>query len=187
MATIEVKSTLDQDGVNQSVGAARAVKQLIPSRQGIVRPIANFVVAYAGPASMSTAFRWIRNAYADSSLSDPQFVPACGLRNMIPSSALDGVFILGKGSCLFENNIGYLSGGGYYNSDPNMAWSVADCNVGSLALFFAVLLGLVSRDELIPWPYFAAHPWPNPTFHRIDTPILTSSAAVHAVPPSLDS
>jgi hypothetical protein len=170
VATIEVKSTLDQDGVNQTVGAARAVKNLTASRQGIVRPIASYMVAYAGPANMSTAFGWIRNAYAARFLSDPQLEPACGPRNMIPSSALDGVFILGKGSCLFENNVGYLSGAGYYNSDPNMTWSVADCEIGSLALFFAVLLGLVTRDNLIPWPYFSAHPWPNPTFHRIDTP-----------------
>jgi hypothetical protein len=187
VATIEVKSTLDQDGVNQSVGAARAVKQLSPSRQGVFRPIASYVVAYAGPANMSTAFGWIRNAYADLALSDPQFEPAFGPRNLISSPALDGIFILGKGSCLFENNVGYLSGAGYYNNDPNMAWSVSSCEVGSLALFFAALLGLVSSDDLIPWPYFAAHPMPNPTFHRIDTPAPTASAANDAEPAALDS
>jgi hypothetical protein len=180
VATIEVKSTLDQDGVNQSVSAARAVKELTPSRLGSVRPIANYVVAYAGPVNMSTAFGWIRNAYADGSLFDPQFEPAYQPRHMIPSSALDGVFVLGRGSCLFENNVGYLSGGGYHNNDPNMAWSVVDCNRGSLALFFAVLLGLVSR------PYFASQPWPNPAFHRIDMPAPTPSAAIEVVPPSLD-
>lgn len=177
VATIEVKSTLDHDGITQSVNAARAVKELIPSRQGLFLPIANYVVAYAGPANMSTAFGWIRNAYAARQLSDPQFGPANGPRNMIASSALDGVFILGKGSCLFENNIGYLHDGAYYNGDPNMAWSVSSCQVGSLALFFAALLGLVSRDDLIPWPYFASHPWPNPTFDRIDTPTPPPFAA----------
>jgi hypothetical protein len=138
VATVEVKSTLDQDGITQSVNAARAVKDLSPSRQGVFRPIANYVVAYAGPANMSTAFDWIRNAYAARQLADPQFAPARGPRNMIPSPALDGVFILGKGACLFENGIGYLQGGAYYNNDPNMAWSVSTCQVGSLALFFAV-------------------------------------------------
>jgi hypothetical protein len=177
VATIEVKSTLDQDGITQSVNAARAVKELIPSRQGVFRPIANYVVAYAGPANMSTAFGWIRNAYAARQLSDPQFEPAQGPRNMIPSPALDGIFILGKGACLFENSIGYLQGGAYYSSDPNMAWSVSSYQVGSLALFFAVLLGLISRDDLIPWPYFASHAWPNPTFHRIDTAAPPPSAA----------
>jgi hypothetical protein len=59
---------------------------------------------YSGEANMSTAFGWIRNAYAARQLSDPQFGPN-GPRYMIASSALDGVFILGKGACLFENNI----------------------------------------------------------------------------------
>jgi hypothetical protein len=63
------------------------------SRQGLFRPIANYVVAYAGLANMSTAFGWIRNAYEARQLSDPQFEPAHGPRNMIASSALDGVFI----------------------------------------------------------------------------------------------
>jgi len=98
VATVEVKSTLDQDGITQSVNAARAVKELTASRQGSFRPIANYVVAYAGPANMSTAFGWIRNAYVAGQLSDPQFEPSFVPRNMIASSALDGVFILGKGS-----------------------------------------------------------------------------------------
>lgn len=176
VATIEVKSTLDADGIDQSVGAARAVKLLSPSHIGLVRPIANYVIAYAGPAQMSTAYGWIRNAYTARQLSDPHFVPAFGPRNMVSSSALDGVFILGKGACLFENNVGYLHGAEYYNSDPAMAWSISSCDRGSLALFFAALLGLVAQPHLNPWPYFSSHAQPPVTFDRIDTPLPAAPA-----------
>src|SRR5208282_287716 len=73
VATIEVKSTLDQSGVDQVVGAGLATKSLVRSTTGLTRPIANFIVAYAGPAQMSTVFNWIRNAYSARQLSDPLF------------------------------------------------------------------------------------------------------------------
>lgn len=180
VATIEVKSTLDQDGVDQVVGAGLATKSLVRSTTGLARPIANFIVAYAGPAQMSTVFNWIRNAYSARQLSDPLFATQAMPRRMIDSAALNGVFVLGKGACLFENDIGYLHDGLYYNADPNLAWSISDCERGSLALFFAVLLGLASSSqspELNPWPYFGSHTLPPVTFERIDAQEPDSDSA----------
>ena len=173
VATIEIKSTLDECGVNQVVGAGLGIRSLVRSTTGLTRPIATFVMAYAGPAQMSTVFGWIRNAYNSRHLSDPHFVPLTMPRHLIDSAALNGVFVLGKGACLFENDIGYLHGGQYYNGDPDSAWSISDCDRGSLALFFAVLLGLVTSSQpsqLNPWPYFASHTLPPVAFERIDTP-----------------
>lgn len=171
VATIEVKSRLTRGGVNQVVGAGVATKSLIRSTSGLTRPIATFIVAYAGPAHMSTVFNWIRNAYTSRHLSDPHFVPETMPRHMIDSAALNGVFVLGRGACLFENDIGYLHGGHYFNADPDSAWSITNYERGSLALFFAVLLGLVASSQhtqFDPWPYFAYHPMPTVTFERID-------------------
>lgn len=167
VATIEVKSTLDPSGVDQGIKAGVATKSLVRSTNGKLRPISSFIVAYAGPAKMSTVFGWIEHAYMSNGLSDPQFVPEICPRNMVDSAALNGVFVLGKGACLFENDIGYLRGEHYYNADPNAAWSISDCERGSLALFFAVLLGLGLSPQLDPWPYFATHPIPPVTFDRI--------------------
>lgn len=68
IATIEVKSILDQQGINQSVLAANKAKNLTPNitrsfSTGWTPPkVLNFVVAYDGPSQMSTVHQWILTA-----------------------------------------------------------------------------------------------------------------------------
>ena len=171
LATIEIKSVLDQAGVDQAVAAAAAAKCLhVSTTGGLRRSIANYIVAYRGAASMSTVFGWIRNAYATNGLVDPHYHPSSD-RKWISSPALDGVFVLGKGFCLYENDIGFLDQA-VLNENPDATWSTGDCTRGALAVLFAALLGLTAEnrpDKLNPWPYFASLQRPPITFTRIDS------------------
>ena len=65
VATIEVKSTLDKDGVRQAVSAASKAKSyerhLVRAFEVGYHPpaILNYVVAYDGPARMETVRNWV--------------------------------------------------------------------------------------------------------------------------------
>jgi hypothetical protein len=64
IATIEVKSTLTSQELENATKASNAAKQLSPNvvqsfRTGYIPPkILNYVVAYDGPASMKTVYGW---------------------------------------------------------------------------------------------------------------------------------
>lgn len=78
VATIEVKSTLDRDELQKSMRAARASKQLTQHvvtafTTGYQPPgILNYVVAYDGPAKMSTIHGWISPIHAALGISAPR-------------------------------------------------------------------------------------------------------------------
>jgi hypothetical protein len=98
VATIEVKSILDQAAIDQSVKAAHASKSLTPNinwdfSSGWVPPgILNFVVAYTGPAQMSTVHSWIQNSHTNHNIPLPTWNQ--DNRMSVPGTALDGVFLL---------------------------------------------------------------------------------------------
>jgi hypothetical protein len=107
IATIEVKSILDQSAMDQSVGAAFNAKSLTPNIQrtftsGWIAPkILNYVVAYSGPAQMSTAHNWILNSHRTLNIPLPTWTQQNKLQT--PGSALDGVFLLQKGFITLDN------------------------------------------------------------------------------------
>ena len=107
-------------------------------------PIANYVVAYGGAAKMETVFGWIADSYKKLNLSDPEF--GSGDRRFMPSAALDGVYLLGVGACIFENNVGFLNAE-KYQMYPKARCSVLDCERGALLMLFGGLLGLVQGRE----------------------------------------
>jgi hypothetical protein len=137
VATIEVKSTLDEEGTLNAIKAARKTKQLQATGSLVIRPIGNYIVAYAGPAKMETVFGWIANSYRALELSDPDFGHAD--RTFIPSAALDGVYILGVGACIFENNIGFSQN--YSLAYPTASWSIIDTDRGALFLAIRCIAG----------------------------------------------
>ena len=108
VATIEVKSVLDQAAIDQSVKAAHAAKSLTPniirtSYAGWIPPrVLNFVVAYTGPAQMSTVHSWIQNSHRNQDIPLPTW--NMGNRVLVPGTALDGVFLLQKGFVKLDNS-----------------------------------------------------------------------------------
>jgi hypothetical protein len=93
---------------------------------------------------METVFGWIENVYRKLGLLDPDNLRSMGARRML-STALDGVYLLGVGACIFENNVGFLQG--YFAQEfPEARWSIVNTEVGALFLMFAGLLGLSQGD-----------------------------------------
>ncbi|HGB0532393.1 TPA: DUF6602 domain-containing protein, partial [Salmonella enterica subsp. enterica serovar Virchow] len=101
IATIEVKSLLDQSAIDQSVKAAHNAKVLNPSinksfSTGWVPPkIINYVVAYDGPAQMNTVYNWILNSHQTNRIPLPSWNQQT--KYQTPGTALDGVVLLNKG------------------------------------------------------------------------------------------
>lgn len=110
VATIEIKSTLDASGIDQSVRAAHAAKILQPHRgsgitTGWIPPgVLNFVVAYNGPAHMQTVFNWMQQSHQKNGIPMP-VLPSKNSPKRINTTgtALDGVFVLGKGFLKLDN------------------------------------------------------------------------------------
>jgi len=170
VATIEIKSILDEKGVLQTVKAGKETKALQSTATIPRRPIASYLLAYIGPATMETAFNWIVNAYKSESLTDPQIEDG-PWRARQASAALDGVFVLGTGTCIFENNIGLA--GAYTQKYPDATWSIMDSDSGSLLLLFALLLGLrqdgsMNDYKINPFQYLSTFKPPSLQLTRID-------------------
>ena len=135
VATIEVKSTLDQSGIEQAVRAARNAKALKKHEvksfsSGYIPPsILSFVVAYDGPAKMKTAHTWVKEVYQSEGITEPD-MPAEGDRSIIASPALEGVFILGKGFLNFDNAPYGFVRQELRNTRPQIRWAIADTERG---------------------------------------------------------
>jgi hypothetical protein len=145
VATIEVKSSLDSGDIEQSVRAALYAKRLtrntIQSFSAGYHPpsILNYVVAYAGPAQMSTVHGWIAPAHAKHGIPARLLPPTGDARVAVPSPSLDGIFVLGKGFVVYDNfPIGFINDTARQQA-PAACWSVADAPRGSLLLLFMVL------------------------------------------------
>lgn len=140
VATIEVKSLLDQSAIDQSVKAAHAAKNLTPNinasfSTGWIPPrVLNFVVAYQGPAQMATVHGWILNAHATQSIPLPTWNQ--GNRITVPGTALDGVFLLQKGFVKLDNSPMTLN-----SQQPSLPGIhvVCDSNSGNLLMLFLAL------------------------------------------------
>jgi hypothetical protein len=138
IATIEVKSLLDQSAIDQSVSAAFNSKSLTPNitrsfTSGWIPPkILNYVVAYTGPAQMSTVHSWILNSHR--SLNIP--LPVWNQQNKaeIPGTALDGVFLLNKGFVMLDNMPLTLN-----SRNSNGIHTISDCLNGSMLMLFLSL------------------------------------------------
>lgn len=160
IATIEVKSTLDKAGIHQAVGAAHKAKQLIRSQDllfsaGIVPPsILSYVVAYDGPAQMKTVYNWMKEAYAEQGLQEPHM--EFEGRERVPSTALDGVFVLGKGFMNFDNAPLSFITAKMREEFPLVRWGIAQVESGSLLSLFLSLTSATScldASILNPQPY----------------------------------
>ena len=157
VATIEVKSLLDQAAIDQSVKAAHAAKQLTPNinqsfSSGWVPPrVLNFVVGYAGPAQMGTVHTWIVNAHRTQNIPMPTWNQ--GNRIQTPGTSLDGVILLQKGFVKLDNSPMTLNTG-----QPPLAGThvICDSNSGNLLMLFLALQEACDNVQgawLNPIPY----------------------------------
>jgi len=165
VATVEVKSTLTQADVEQAVGAARNAKALTPNlvssfTTGYIPPkVLNYVVAYDGPAQMSTVHSWIGTAHAKLGVIVPNLPLQADARINTPSPSVDGVIVLGKGFVYFDNvPTGFATEAARAAAQPEMKWIIGDTVSGNLLLLFMMLQGATANIEgrwLNALPYLA--------------------------------
>jgi len=165
VATIEVKSLLDQAAINQSVSAARNAKLLTPNintsfSSGWIPPrVLNFVVAYDGPAQMSTAHGWIINAHSTLNIAFPTWTPQTKINT--PGTALDGVFLLQRGFVKLDNAPLSLNSGPTPLPGTHV---VCDSQTGNLLMLFLALQEACNNVQgawLNPLPYVQAVQFQN--------------------------
>lgn len=163
IATIEVKSTLTKDGLEQAISAAVACKKLTPSihtafHAGYLPPkVLNYVVAYDGPASMATVYGWLVQIHSTLSVLTPK-LPLGDERLSVPAPSVDGVFVLGKGFLYFANVPYGHTHEEHHRAQPELRWVYADGLDGNLLLLFLFLQTATSNVEgkwLNPVPYLA--------------------------------
>jgi len=165
IATIEVKSLLDQSAIDQSVKAAHAAKNFVPnvnksfSSGWIPSRVLNFVVAYQGPAQMTTVHGWIVNSHRTYSIPLPTWNQET--KTLTPGTALDGVFLLEKGFIKLDNSPLTLN-----TQNPPLPGThiVSDSNSGNLLMLFLALQEACNSLEgawLNPIPYLHSVQYAN--------------------------
>lgn len=165
VATIEVKSILDRDGLEQSIKTARNTKNLkrsliTPILAGYPPPsILNYVVAYDGPARIQTVDDWIGSIHDDLAIESPPIGATRIERFKASSPSVDAVFILGKGFIHFDNTALSFMPDQARAQDPNLKWAMANTTTGNLFLLFLFLtqasIGTSGGQRLHPTPYVA--------------------------------
>lgn len=162
IATIEVKSTLTSNDLENAIKAAHNAKQLVPNvewsfRSGHVPPkVLNYVVAYDGPVSMSTVYGWIKSAYQKLEIVQSELSQDAIERGQQSSESIDGVFVLHKGFLYFDNTPISFSTQQHQQQNPTSKWIYANTLNGNLLLLFLQLLGATANHEgkwLNPLPY----------------------------------
>lgn len=170
VATIEVKSLLNRKSMQQAVSAAANLKQLEPKYARFAsfgwfppKPL-SFVVAYGGPANISTVIDWQTSARDELGLETDRW-PA-GARLTTAGHSLDGVCVLGMGSHFLCNTPLFEE-----HSDPRVKTFSWQGERGSLLFFFLALQQACMNMEsssLNTKPYLADHNF-HGAFHASDS------------------
>lgn len=155
VATIEVKSILDKAGLVQAAGAANALKSLTgaPSGSGMMSgwqppgPL-SYVVAYDGPASMETVHGWWDDVHKTLGTERPGFASNPAARLGTASSVVDGIYVLGRGFCHFDNTPISFMTDELRSKHPDLSWVVADAERGALMMLFLQLTTAVAAVDM---------------------------------------
>jgi len=164
IATVEVKSTLTQQDLEQAIGVARHVKALVPNvtssfHSGYIPPkVLNYVVAYNGPAQMQTVYNWIPQIHTTLGITIANLPQDRAQRLNTASPSIDGVFVLKRGFIYFDN----VPAGFELETratHPDRKWMFADTTSGNLLLFFFMLQSATANIDgkwLNPIPYLSS-------------------------------
>ncbi|WP_197648374.1 DUF6602 domain-containing protein [Sulfobacillus thermosulfidooxidans] len=164
VATIEVKSALTEGELTAAFNSIRNTKSLqrnmVTSFYTGYQPpgIFSCIVAYDGPANMSTVYGWINRYVQNNNITMPSMAPDLKSRMNIPSPLADLIVILGKGFVQFDNSpITFLSDA-HRAQDPTKKWLVSTGQDGNLLMLFShltVALSGVSASWMNVIPYLA--------------------------------
>lgn len=145
VATIEVKSVLDKDGLAVAIQAASNAKKLKRSssvgiQMGYQPPsILSYVVAYDGPLVMDTVAGWLPGIHASTGIIFPELPPSLAARCKTTCPSVDGVYVLGHGFLQYDNMPVTFITDERRRANPSARWSFTSTNEGSLLALFLAL------------------------------------------------
>jgi hypothetical protein len=162
-----VKSRLTKKDLEQSILTARKVKAL--EQTHFIQPedlfrlpgIISYVVAYNGLKKMNVVHRWIKEIYKRHGISEPAMGSTWQKRIKIPSTSLEGIFVLGKGHLYLDNAPINLFNDDDRRQQPTMRWFMADQEQGNLYFLFLLLtqaITVASASQFNPTPYVQGLP-----------------------------
>ena len=181
--TIEVKTELNEEEYLKSALAGAELKHRWGMQPAALRkqPPRRFVVAFRGPAKMSTVTGWMSCAYAsnvtqspDMPLSEMYFEGQGELaRSQHVSSSLDGLFVLGTGCLLMDSfrfrlkvavdDVRAARGGRKFH------YACVNSSTGSLTCLFLALMDMLGQAELAA-DYMPAVSGSSVSFHKMPAP-----------------
>lgn len=149
VATIEVKSELDKDGLRQAVKAAKKLKVLsfttishYKSIESNTFPlgILNYLVAYRGPSDMRTVYNWLEQIHLEEGLLTTS-------ERGIVSPSLDTIIVLGKGFVHFDNMPLRFTSDEPLDAHPGVNWAISNSPDENLLLLFLSLTGAIVNGK----------------------------------------
>lgn len=145
VATIEVKSVLDKDGLISAIQAASNAKRLKRHSSGGIQmgyqppSISSYVVAYDGPSGMDTVAGWLPGIHDSLGIILPELPKTFVARCKISCPSVDGVYVLGRGFLHYDNMLVSFINDGYRQVNPPFNWIYSNINEGSLLALFLAL------------------------------------------------
>ena len=174
LATIEVKSSLTKKEFGFAARAAHNCKSLTSNvstgfQVGYIPPaVINIIVAYDGPSQMQTVHGWIPEKYDEFGISDTK-IRHEHLRLKTPASAVDAVFVLGKGLLYFDNlPMGFVKSE-VRSKHPDINWVFNNSSTGNLLFLFMLIQNAAQSIDgrlLNPAPYLSEYYAENLGFGR---------------------
>jgi hypothetical protein len=164
ICTIEVKSRLTKRELEKAIFSGRNVKLLQRKikwamSSGYNAPgILRYVVAYDGPVHMRTVHQWIKKIEENYGLDITDIPPTGQERSKILSETIDGVFVLGRGSVIFDNSPLSFITDADRQKNPNGKYQILTEKHGNIMLIFMLITQAVSGVSLqIPdlFPYLS--------------------------------
>jgi len=153
IATIEVKSTLTEPELKKAILAARNAKRLEPSvttsfSSGYIPPsVLNYVISYAGPATMDTVYGWIPKSHSELGLNIANLPLDINERVRVVAPSIDAVFVLGTGFAYFDNTPNSFANDEVRKANPELKWVFCNTETGSLLMFFLLLQAATANIE----------------------------------------
>jgi hypothetical protein len=150
VATIEVKSVLQEEDLETAVLSTRNSKSLKRHIRtgfsvGYVPPgILSYVVAYTGPANIEIVYGWLKRIEERHGLNSASLPRAGSERLRVVSESIDGIFCLGLGTIIFDNSpMGFINDT-QRSKHPENKYSVLSQSDGNLFLLFLLITQAVS-------------------------------------------
>ena len=162
VATIEVKSLLTEADLATAIQNASRAKRLTRNLMttfvaGYVPPgILSYVIAYDGPAHATTVHRWIKNTEAAQHLNQARLPGTRDARTGVLSEGVEGVFVLGKGSVVFDNAPVSLINDEAIAANPDLRYQILSQIDGNVLWLF-LLLTQAGSNSTAQWANLVAY------------------------------